>query len=111
MSVDDNEFHVGESSLVEVVCDSDQDVSFSESQVDTEHFWASVVVQPGCDHDRFGHDPAVLEDDDIGGVEPHVGARLLLTCARAKHCDVGIEVIAGPAHGRLRHPGVRCRAL
>ena len=61
------------------------------ADVDTEDFAMAVGTQPGGDHDRLGHDVAVLADVDVGGVQPHVHERLVIKPPCAQHGDVGVD--------------------
>ena len=70
-----------------------------------------VSTQSGGDHDRFGHDVAVLADMDVGGVEPDVDERLMIQPAGAQHGDVGVDLGADPRHRRLRDPAVAAERL
>ena len=76
-----------------------------------EHLAPAVSPDAGGDHDRLGHDPVVDPGLAVGGVQEHVGERLLGQAAVAERAHLGVEVGADPRHlatwrCRCRRPGL-----
>jgi len=66
------------------------------TDVETEHLTMPVRTQAGGDHDRLGHDLAVLSDMNVGRVEPDVDERLMIEPTCAQHGDVSVDLGADP---------------
>lgn len=104
VGVGDDELHALETALVEVARElGPERLVLRVAQVDTEDFSTAVAAQSGGDHDRFGHDMAVLSDMDVGGIEPHVEERLMTRRASAQH-----RLLREIAEGETKRDSMRC---